>query len=86
MASAFQDMSQDDDTMKYTDLAIYLASNFFTDHNNKDVRLFVACCIADVFRVCAPDAPYTEPDMIKVCSAPCTYVKRYNFIHNLKIY
>ena len=65
MASSFQDMSQDD-TMKYTELALFLATEFFTEHSSKDVRLLTACCIADVFRVCAPEAPYKEPDMIKV--------------------
>jgi sister-chromatid-cohesion protein PDS5 len=25
----------------------------------------IACCIADVLRVYAPDAPYTDPEQVK---------------------
>ena len=33
---------------------------------NKDVRLLVACCLADIFRIYAPEAPYTSHDKLKV--------------------
>ncbi|XP_013389020.1 sister chromatid cohesion protein PDS5 homolog B-B-like [Lingula anatina] len=64
LARAFQDMGQDDNE-KYTELALHLASEFFIDHSSKDVRLLVACCIADVFRIFAPEAPYTNQDQLK---------------------
>ncbi|ESO93934.1 hypothetical protein LOTGIDRAFT_177294 [Lottia gigantea] len=57
-------MSQDDNT-QYSGLALMLASEYFTDHQNKDVRLLVACCIADVFRVFAPEAPFNDNDQLK---------------------
>jgi hypothetical protein len=31
----------------------------------RDVQLLVACCIADILRIFAPDAPYKEPQHIK---------------------
>ena len=65
LARAFQDMGQDENN-KYNQLALYLASEYFLDHANKDVRLLVACCIADVFRIFAPEAPYTDVEQIKV--------------------
>ncbi|TNN54712.1 Sister chromatid cohesion protein PDS5 B [Liparis tanakae] len=34
-------------------------------HPDKDVRLLVACCLADIFRIYAPEAPYTSPDKLK---------------------
>ena len=65
IARAFQDMGQED-YEEYTGLAIHLATEFFMDHPNKDVRLLVACCIADVFRIFAPEAPYTDVIHLKV--------------------
>jgi len=63
----FQDLGQDENTIPdYKQLALYIATEFFLEHSSKDVRLLVACCIADIFRVFAPDAPYTEPEQLKV--------------------
>ncbi|KAJ8298337.1 hypothetical protein KUTeg_024868 [Tegillarca granosa] len=64
LARAFQDMGQDDNE-QYSGLAIHLATDFFLDHQNKDVRLLVACCLADVFRIFAPEAPFREPAQLK---------------------
>jgi hypothetical protein len=43
-----------------------LGSEIFTRHEHDDVQLLVACCIADIFRVFAPDSPYENPDDLKV--------------------
>ncbi|KAH9373521.1 hypothetical protein HPB48_003473 [Haemaphysalis longicornis] len=51
-AQTFQNLSQDED-------------NSFLGHSSKDVRLLVACCIADVFRVFAPEAPYKDPAQLR---------------------
>lgn len=64
-AQAFQNMNQDDENSAYVPLALHLATENFMEHANKDVRLLVACCIADVFRVFAPEAPYKDPDHLK---------------------
>ncbi|GFO14487.1 sister chromatid cohesion protein pds5 homolog b [Plakobranchus ocellatus] len=64
LARAFQDMGQDDND-SYAPLALHLATDTYMEHTNKDVRLLTACCIADVFRVFAPEAPYKEADQIK---------------------
>lgn len=64
-AQSFQNMSQEDDNTAYIPLAIHLASECFLEHPSKDVRLLVACCVADVFRVFAPDAPYKDPEQLK---------------------
>lgn len=64
-AQAFQNMGQDDNNGDYVPLAMQLAQDYFLDHSSKDVRLLIACCIADVFRVYAPDAPYKSPDHLK---------------------
>ncbi|KAH9494579.1 Sister chromatid cohesion protein PDS5 B [Bulinus truncatus] len=64
LARAFQDMGQDDND-SYAPLALHLATDTYMEHSNKDVRLLTACCIADVFRIFAPEAPYKEPDQLK---------------------
>lgn len=56
IAMAFQQMSQEDNNEIYIPLALYLATDFFLEHSSRDVRLLVACAIADVFRVYAPNA------------------------------
>lgn len=62
---AFQQMSQEDDNSDYLNLACYLATDFFLEHQSRDVRLLVACAIADVFRVYAPNSPYQIPSLVK---------------------
>lgn len=51
---------------QYIPLALHLAEDFFLQHPSKDVQLLIACCIADVLRVYAPEAPYKDPEQIKV--------------------
>ena len=58
-------MGQDENS-QYTQLTLHIASEFFLDHNSKDVRLLIACCIADIFRIFAPDAPYKDGRQLKV--------------------
>lgn len=61
-----QMMSQDDASFHaYVPLALHLADDFFLQHNSRDVQLLIACCIADVLRVYAPDAPYKEVEQVK---------------------
>lgn len=72
VVKTFMDMDQDSEEEKelYLNLALHLASDFFLKHPDKDVRLLVACCLADIFRIYAPEAPYTSPDKLKVPSSP----------------
>lgn len=32
-------------------------------HKDKSVKALVACCLADLLRLYAPDAPYTRPEL-----------------------
>lgn len=36
-----------------------LVSHNLTAHKDRGVRAWTACCIVDMFRLCAPNAPYT---------------------------
>lgn len=61
-------MGQDEENLsRYSPLALHLVKDFFLNHDSKDVQLLVACCIADILRVYAPEAPFSfkEPNQIK---------------------
>jgi sister chromatid cohesion protein PDS5 len=67
LAHTFQSMGQDEGAYhEFVPLALHLASEYFLLHPSKDVQLLIACCIADVLRVYAPEAPYKDPDQVKV--------------------
>jgi sister-chromatid-cohesion protein PDS5 len=36
-----------------------LASQQLLSHKDRGVKAWTACCLVDMFRLCAPDAPYT---------------------------
>lgn len=62
-------MGQDEENLsRYTPLALHLVKDFFLNHESKDVQLLVACCIADILRIYAPEAPFSlrQPNQIKV--------------------
>ena len=35
------------------------------NYHFRDVQLLVACCVADILRIFAPEAPYKDPQQIK---------------------
>ncbi|XP_022079543.1 sister chromatid cohesion protein PDS5 homolog A-B-like [Acanthaster planci] len=65
LARSFQDMEQEEEVTQYQALALYLVNGGFLKHPSKDVRLLVACCIADIFRVFAPEAPYRTAEQLR---------------------
>ncbi|EDW47482.1 sister chromatid cohesion protein PDS5 homolog B [Drosophila sechellia] len=66
LANVLQTMDQDDNLyQQYIPLALHLLDDFFMQHPSRDVQLLIACCVADVLRVYAPEAPYKEQDQIK---------------------
>ncbi|KAG5438999.1 hypothetical protein PCANB_002329 [Pneumocystis canis] len=40
-----------------------LANDTLLNHKDKGVRAYTACCLADILRLCAPDAPYTPSQL-----------------------
>lgn len=42
-----------------------LAGQHLLGHRDKGVRAFTACCLVDILKICAPDAPFT-PSQLKV--------------------
>ncbi|KAG4304091.1 hypothetical protein PORY_002455 [Pneumocystis oryctolagi] len=43
-----------------------LVDETLLNHKDKGVRAYTACCLADILRLCAPDAPYTS-SQLNVC-------------------
>ena len=59
---------QAEDDAKYSEyapLAVHLADDYYLNHQSRDVQLLVACCIADILRIFAPEAPYKDVNQIK---------------------
>ena len=44
----------------FTSVAKELASSNLLAHKDKGVKAWTACCIVDILKLCAPDAPYTD--------------------------
>ena len=47
-------------------VAEQLVSGSILKHSDKDVRLLAACCIVDVMRIFAPDAPFRNEQIVEV--------------------
>jgi sister-chromatid-cohesion protein PDS5 len=45
-----------------------LANPQLLTHKDKGVKALTACCVVDVFRLCAPNAPYTQQQMKNIFS------------------
>ncbi|KAL2270417.1 hypothetical protein VTJ83DRAFT_2601 [Remersonia thermophila] len=52
------------DPASLTKVAKEVASHQLLGHKDKGVRAYTACCVADILRLCAPDAPFT-PSQLK---------------------
>ena len=69
LSKELMEMDQDEtDKSSLTSVAKELASPNLLHHKDRGVRAFTACCLVDVLRICAPDAPFT-PQQLKVSEA-----------------
>jgi sister-chromatid-cohesion protein PDS5 len=46
--------------------ATQLVSTKILGHSDKDVRLLSVCCILDILKAFAPEAPYGDEDMVRI--------------------
>lgn len=66
------DMDQDRaDKDSFTEVAHALAQRNLIQHKEPPIKAYVAACIVEILRVCAPDAPFTE-DQLKVSHIFCS--------------
>ena len=67
LCTELREMDQEEtDKDSLTNVAKELAGQNLLGHKDKGVRAFTACCLVDVLKICAPDAPFT-PTQLKVC-------------------
>lgn len=63
---ALRDTEQDsNEANKYKALALHLSSDFLMSSQSREVRIYVANCVAEILRIFAPDAPYGDPHQLK---------------------
>lgn len=56
-----------DEASKYKSLAEHLVSDFLLKNSNREIKIYVACCISEILRIFAPDAPYdSDQDLLRV--------------------
>ena len=60
LASELHRLEQEEtDRGSLTKVSQELASGHLLGHRDKGVRAWTACCVVDILRLCAPDAPFT---------------------------
>jgi sister chromatid cohesion protein PDS5 len=60
LSQELRNMEQEDaDRESLLPVAKELASEQLIGHKDKGVKAWTACCVVDMFRLCAPNAPYT---------------------------
>lgn len=66
LSSELREMDQEEaDAESLHGVAKELAGHNLISHKDKGVRAFTACCLVDVLKICAPNAPFT-PTQLKV--------------------
>ncbi|KAL5521605.1 PDS5 [Sanghuangporus sanghuang] len=64
LASELAELDQDNvDTKSIAPVCKELISPSILLHKDKGVKAYAACCLADILRLFAPDAPYTGPEL-----------------------
>jgi len=67
LSNELQEMDQEEaDKESLTKVAKELAGHNLLNHKDKGVKAFTACCLVDVLKICAPDAPFAG-SQLKVC-------------------
>lgn len=59
-------MEQAERPAGFENTAAQLISQRIMGNSDKDVRLLACCCIVDMFRVSAPDIPFSDDECVKI--------------------
>jgi sister chromatid cohesion protein PDS5 len=64
LSTELREMDQEQsDKDSLTSVANELAGQNLIGHKDRGVRAFTACCLVDVLKICAPDAPFTATQL-----------------------
>lgn len=76
LAAELRELDQEDtDRDSLTKVSQELAHGHLLGHRDKGVRAWTACCVVDILRLCAPDAPFTG-NQLKVRLPPIFHVDK----------
>ncbi|VDM79678.1 unnamed protein product, partial [Strongylus vulgaris] len=50
---------------RYRTLLCHLGKDCFLENTSKDVQIWLACCLADILRVFAPNTPVMDPSQLR---------------------
>ena len=60
LSKEMREMDQEENEREsFTKVAKELVNPNLLAHKDKGIRAWTACCLVDILRLCAPDAPYT---------------------------
>lgn len=69
LSKELQEMDQDQvDQNSLVKVAKELAAHQLLSHKDKGVRAFTACCLVDILKLCAPNAPFTPSQLRDIFS------------------
>ncbi|KAL2164093.1 hypothetical protein VTH06DRAFT_3307 [Thermothelomyces fergusii] len=75
LARELAEMDQETtDTSSLGKVAKEVASHQLLNHKDKGVRAYTACCVVDILRLCAPDAPFTPSQLKDVFNLTVTSI------------
>ena len=64
LSKELKNLEQDQvDRTSFTKVAQDLASANLIGHKDKGIRAYTACCVVDILRLCAPDAPFKNAQL-----------------------
>lgn len=64
LSKELRDLEQEEcDKDSFRDVAQELAGTQLLTHKDRGVRAYTACCLVDILRICAPDAPFTASQL-----------------------
>lgn len=64
LSNELQEMDQEElDKDSFKNVAKELAGPNLLNHKDKGVRAITACCLVDILKLCAPDAPFTASQL-----------------------
>ena len=68
-------MEQPERPAGFENTASQLISHRILGNSDKDVRLLACCCIVDMFRVSAPDIPFSDDECVKIFEVLVTQLR-----------
>jgi sister-chromatid-cohesion protein PDS5 len=90
LSTYLSELEQDNiDTRDLDTVAAALVQEVILHHKDKEVKIFAACCLADIIRIYAPDPPYNDvqlKDVFKLFIEQLSYLDTENSAFDRYVY